>query len=275
MKQVIAFLKTKGLYIALGTGLVAFAGLMALYDYKGGKESAKNEQAIDLNQPVQSDDEAVEDESEDEPEGEQTNIAETAGQSIKTTEQQKNDKHNEVAENDKKSTNLAGASDATEEIYDPEVAAASGEVVMGMDEAVLSYDGSQALAWPLVGTIVLPYSMDQTIYFKTLNCYRCNPGIMISGSEDAPVYAIYDGKVLSVEESKEFGTTVTLDLGNGYHAIYGQLKNVSVKAGDCVDKAQPIGEVSVPTAYYTEEGTHLYFAMTKDDAPIDPTYYMQ
>lgn len=273
MKQVLSFLKTKGFYIALGTGLVAFAGLMALYDYKGGKESTKNEQAIDLNQPVQSDDEAVE----DEPEGEQTNIAETTGQNIKTTEQQKNDKQNKTTEKEsnQKNTNLAGASDATEEIYDPEVAAASGEVVLGMDEAVLSYDGSQALAWPLVGTIVLPYSMDQTIYFKTLNCYRCNPGIMISGSEDAPVYAVYDGVVLSVEESKEFGTTVTLDLGNGYHAIYGQLKNVSVKAGDCVDKAQPIGEVSVATAYYTEEGNHLYFAMTKDDAPIDPTYYMQ
>lgn len=267
MKQVFSFLKTKGFYIALGTGLVAFAGLMAMYDYKGGKDAGNNKQAIDLNQPVQSEETAMEDEKEN-----AHTVQETTGPNIKTTEQQKK-------QNNPKTTTEqaehAGVSDAAEEIYDPEVAAASGEVVQGMDEAVLSYDGSQVLAWPLVGTILLPYSMDQTIYFKTLNCYRCNPGIMIEGSEDTPVYAVYDAVVLSVEESKEFGTTVILDLGNGFHATYGQLKNVAVKTGDHVEKAQPIGEVAKASAYYAEEGNHLYFAMTKDDEPVDPTYYMQ
>lgn len=267
MKQVITFLKTKGFYIALGVGLVAFAGLMAMYDYKGGKDSTQNKQAIDLNQPVESENVALEDEGEEA----QIKVEETTGPSVKTTEQQdrKNDKKK------KEEVKIAGASDASKEIYDPEVAAAAGEVVQGMDEPILSYDGSQVLAWPLVGNILLPYSMDQTVYFKTLNCYRCNPGIMIEGAEDTPVYAIYDAVVLAVEESKEFGTTVTIDLGNGFHATYGQLKNVMVKVGDQVDKAQPIGEIAKVSSYYLEEGNHLYFAMTKDDEPIDPTYYMQ
>lgn len=268
MKQVFSFLKTKGFYIALGTGLVAFAGLMAMYDYKGGKDSSSNKQAIDLNQPVQSEDVAIEEEEEA-----SQKVQETTGPNIKTTEEQKEDKN--IDKNTTEQPNYAGVTDAAEEIYDPEVAAASGEVVQGMDETILSYDGSQVLAWPLVGNILLPYSMNQTIYFKTLNCYRCNPGIMIEGSEDTPVYAVYDAIVLSVEESKEFGTTVILDLGNGFHATYGQLKNVAVKAGDRVDKAQPIGEVAKASSYYSEEGNHLYFAMTKDDEPIDPTYYMQ
>lgn len=266
MKQVLEVLKTKGFYIALGTGLVAFAGLMAMYDYKGNSKSKKNEQAIDLNQPVQSEEVAMEDEG-----GKKQDVKETTGPNIKTTEQQQDKKEEE----EKEHTNLAGASDTAEEIYDPEVAAASGEPVQGMSEVPLEYDGTQILAWPLVGNIILPYSMDQTIYFKTLNCYRCNPGIMIEGNEDTPVYAVYDGVVLSVEESNEFGTMVTVDLGNGFHAIYGQLKNVTVRPGDSVYKAQPVGEIAPATAYYAEEGNHLYFAMTKDDSPVDPTYYMQ
>lgn len=270
MKQVVAFLKTKGFYIALGTGLVAFAGLMALYDYKGDRDSAKNEQAIDLNQPVQSEDARVGEEKENI----QDKVEETAGPNIKTTEQQDDSSSMQETVHNHEQEAVAGTSDAQEEDA-VAITAAADEPVTEPEPTVMSYDGSQVLAWPLVGTILLPYSMDQTIYFETLNCYRCNPGIMIEGSEDTPVYAVYDGTILSVEESKEYGTTITLDLGNGYQAIYGQLKNIAVKTGDVVERAQPIGEVAKASTYYAEEGNHLYFAMTKDGEPIDPTYCMQ
>lgn len=265
MKQVLGFLKTKGFYIALGTGLVAFAGLMAMYDYSGNKESAKNEQAIDLNQPVQSE-EVVEEEIEKP----HVTVQETAGQSIKTPKEEKKDDKKETAD-------VAGVTDAKEdsEIRDPEVIAASGAALPEDEAKYLAYDGTQVLAWPLIGTVVMPYSMDQTVYFKTLDCYRCNPGVMIAGNEGEAVYAVYDGVVSSVANSKEYGTIVTIDLGNGYQAMYGQLKNITVKEGDRIDKAQPIGEVAAVSTYYTEEGNHLYFAMTKDNVPIDPTYYMQ
>ena len=39
--------------------------------------------------------------------------------------------------------------------------------------------------------------------------------------------AAANGKVVSVLENEETGTTATLDMGNGYQAVYGQLKDVT------------------------------------------------
>ena len=57
MKRFTDFLKSKGFYIALGTGVLAFAGLLAMYNYDSTKKEMLEEPAIDLNQPAQLDDE--------------------------------------------------------------------------------------------------------------------------------------------------------------------------------------------------------------------------
>lgn len=55
-----------------------------------------------------------------------------------------------------------------------------------------------------------------------------------------------------------------MDLGNGYEAIYGQLKEVPVKTGDYVEAKTILGYLSEPTKYYSVEGCNLYFEMRKD-----------
>ena len=40
-------------------------------------------------------------------------------------------------------------------------------------------------------------------------------------------------------------------------------------------KGQALGNVAQPTKYFSEEGSHLYFAMTKDDEPVNPQEYME
>ena len=64
------------------------------------------------------------------------------------------------------------------------------------------------------------------------------------------------------------------DLGDGYTAIYGQLKELTFDKGDNVECGQVVGYVSEPTKYYSVEGSNLYFAMEKDGKPIDPTEYL-
>ena len=66
-----------------------------------------------------------------------------------------------------------------------------------------------------------------------------------------------------------------MDLGNGYTALYGQLKDLQVKQGDTVETGQIIGKVALPTDYYTLEGTNLYFQMEKDKKPVDPGKYLE
>lgn len=139
---------------------------------------------------------------------------------------------------------------------------------------VVNFTEDTLMIWPLAGDILLDYSMDQTIYHPTLNVYKYNPGIVISSAVDAPVLAAANGTVASVAENAETGTTVTLDMGNGYQAIYGQLQNVQVQEGQTVGESTIIGYVAPPTKYYSVEGSNLYFGMTKDGEPLDPISYL-
>ena len=67
--------------------------------------------------------------------------------------------------------------------------------------------------------------MDQTIYFSTLDQYKYNPALIIGGEVGTEVTASARGIVKSVEVNAQTGNTVTMDLGNGYEAVYGQLKS--------------------------------------------------
>lgn len=83
------------------------------------------------------------------------------------------------------------------------------------------------------------------------------------------------GTVSSIEETAQTGTTVTLDMGNGYAAVYGQLKDLSVSEGDTVATGEPIGLLNEPTKYYSVEGPNLYFKVMKDGEPVDPMKFME
>lgn len=61
-----------------------------------------------------------------------------------------------------------------------------------------------------------------------------------------------------------------MDLGNGYQATYGQLKDITVEPGQTVESGTILGYVSDPTKYYVKEGANLYFSMTKDGQPHRP-----
>lgn len=53
MYKVWEFLKVKGFYIALGTGIVAFVALIAIYSYKENTVSDENDSFLDLNQEAE------------------------------------------------------------------------------------------------------------------------------------------------------------------------------------------------------------------------------
>lgn len=141
--------------------------------------------------------------------------------------------------------------------------------------AVSLFTADSVIGWPLEGTILKDYSMDKTVYFPTLNVYKCNPAILLKASVGDQVSAAFAGTVEECFTSEETGDTVTVDMGNGYKAVYGQLKEVTVQKGDRVTKGEVIATVADPTRYYTKEGTNLYFAITKDGQPVDPAEYTE
>jgi len=134
-----------------------------------------------------------------------------------------------------------------------------------------AFQPQDRLSMPVEGEVLLPFSMDKSIYFETLDQYKYNPAMMISAVEGTPVLACADGKVLDVFENEEIGHGLRLDLGNGYIATYGQLENLEVTIGSEVTRGKVLGNIKSPTKYYSVEGANLYFQVTKDGTPIDPS----
>ena len=64
----------------------------------------------------------------------------------------------------------------------------------------LSFSEDTLMEWPVHGTILLDYNMDQTVYFPTLDQYKLSPAIAVQAVEGAPVTAAADGTVYSIEE---------------------------------------------------------------------------
>lgn len=155
-----------------------------------------------------------------------------------------------------------------------DIAATADTAVSVYTAPEINFSEDTLMEWPLHGTILIDYSMDQTTYFPTLDQYKLNPSIVVQAGEGAPVVSAVNGTVFSIEEDAQTGTTVTMELGNGYQAIYGQLTDLSISEGDTVTKGTTIGYVASPTKYYSKEGSNLYFAMKKDGKPIDPIAYL-
>lgn len=140
--------------------------------------------------------------------------------------------------------------------------------------ANVNFSSDSMILWPVSGALLMDYSMDKTVYFKTLDQYKYNPALVIAAAENDQIIAGASGLVKSVDNTAQTGLTVNVDLGNGYEAFYGQLQKVSVNPGDYVEATTTLGYVSEPTKYYISEGTNVYFEMRKDGQPVDPKEYL-
>lgn len=140
---------------------------------------------------------------------------------------------------------------------------------------VRAYNGKDKLMWPVAGNVLIPYSMDTTVYFETLDQYQCNPALYIQSEKGTQVKAVYGGTVTKVEKDDRLGKMMTVDMGNGYLMTYAQLEDLEYKKGDYVSEGSVIGKIAEPTNYYMLEGSHLYVKMTKDKKPVNPTEYFE
>ena len=152
---------------------------------------------------------------------------------------------------------------------------AGGAAASGADTSGVWFSEESVLTWPASGAVIMGYSMDQTVFFQTLEQYRYNPAMIISGEVGETITASAAGIVTDITETAQTGTTVSLDMGNGYTAVYGQLTDVALSAGDYVNAGETIGNLSEPTKYYSIEGPNLYLEILKDGEPVDPMNFME
>ena len=132
-----------------------------------------------------------------------------------------------------------------------------------------------SISWPINGNVIIPYSMDTTVYFETLKEYKCSPAMVIEAQTGDEVKAVYESKVAEVSSNPELGNYVKLELGDGYTVTLGQLQDVKDALGEHLDAGQVVGTVGEPSRFYSEEGSNLYFAVEKDGNPVDPMLLIQ
>lgn len=150
-----------------------------------------------------------------------------------------------------------------------EEAEAATPLSEGTVEKTLHFAESDGLQQPVQSDILMHYSMDQSTYFATLDQYKYNPATIFSAEEGEAVTVCAQGKVTSIFENEEIGKAVTLDLGDGYEATYGQLAEIAVQEDSYVNPGETIGKVATPTKYYSAEGSNVYFALTHNGEPVN------
>ena len=113
------------------------------------------------------------------------------------------------------------------------------------------------------------------VYNSTLNRYTAHLGMDFYAPEGSDVFAVYDGKVLSIESTFLQGTTITVDHGNGLYSIYNSLADGdSVSVGQEVKQGDVIGQVSVTNRQEYKSGAHLHFEVQENGMLIDPIKYL-
>ncbi|MEI3139670.1 MAG: M23 family metallopeptidase [Lachnospiraceae bacterium] len=194
----------------------------------------------------------------------QAQIADGGEHTVGTDSTQENETEADGRHTREVSTESDAMTEDTQEVL-------SGSVI----SPTVQFTEDSSLSWPAAGSILMDYSMDGTVYFQTLNEYKYNPALIIGSQTGNPVVAAAKGIVESIDINEETGTTLTMNIGDNYELIYGQLKEVAVAQGDVVEQGELLGYVSEPTKYYCEEGSNLYFAMKKDGQVTDPCLYLE
>lgn len=170
---------------------------------------------------------------------------------------------------------LADVSGKTETPEDAGALEAASIDAAAQESPVINFSETSSITWPIKGNVIIDYSMDSTVYFSTLDQYKYNPAIIISAEVNGQVLSAATGIVTAVDVNEETGKTLTMDIGNGYTATYGQLKEVSAEVGDTIEAGAVLGYVSEPTKYYSVEGSNLYFKLEQHGVPVDPMDYLQ
>lgn len=167
-----------------------------------------------------------------------------------------------------------GMDEATEAMVElpleDEVTEADSDAVAAQIQPELTFSEADSLIMPFAGNILINYSADKSVYFPTLQQYKCNPALVLEATLGEDVKAAAAGMVSRIYDDPMTGHTVVMNLGNGYELTYGQLQEVIVSEGTYVAEGEIFAQIAEPTRYYAVEGSNLYLKLTKDGVPVNP-----
>lgn len=117
------------------------------------------------------------------------------------------------------------------------------------------------------GNIIKEWSADVPVFSATMEDYRLHLGIDVAANAGAPVYAVADGTVESVEFHPMMGQTVVIVHKDGYKSVYQNMQTAipsEITAGAEVKAGARIGSVGDTALIEISEEPHLHFELYKD-----------
>ncbi|WP_310602503.1 M23 family metallopeptidase [Anaerosporobacter sp.] len=261
-KNVPDFLKAKGFYISLLTGICALCVICIVY--VSMLTSNNKDNVVDLNETNTQTEDMVKD-------IQNTEVADTnlineqnvAGIDVDIPSDLTGDAEVQDAEEVKETASNEVVTEPQED--ETQAVATSGKATN------LAFDEEEGLLWPVDGNVIMNYSMSSVIYFQTLDQFKCNPAIIIQAKVGEDVLNAAKGIVSEISYNEETGNTVTISIGDGYEVIYGQLdEKLNVEEGQTIEEGTIIGTVAKPTKYYVKEGTNLFFEVLRDEETVNP-----
>lgn len=114
----------------------------------------------------------------------------------------------------------------------------------------------------ILGKEVLYYSKnDKSIQvnsdeINTLNVHKYYDGEKFEVSTDLPIGAIQSGVVVFVGNKDKYHNTVIIQCADGYTIWYGNLKDISIKTYDYIEKGNLLGSA---------DGSEIYLLIEKDN----------
>jgi len=284
VKKIAEFFKSKGYYVLLFVGIIAIAAVALIGSDLSSRYDNENKDFVDLNEP----DNDIAAETDENLRADNNNTTQQAENNNETSQLADVDNSQNVVDNDRllefdvfteeeengidlaEIDEPAQAADVKKDIKEeqPKAVQTAGTTVKNVTP--LSFDVEKGLLWPVEGNVIMNYSMDHLTYYATLMQYKVNPAIVIDAEVGTEVKAAAEGIITDIYDDPVTGLTLTMDIGDGYSLLYGQLKDVKHKIGDRVAEGEIIGAVNEPTKYYVVEGSNLYFMVTKDGETVNP-----
>lgn len=283
------FFKGKGYYVLLFVGIIAIAAVALIGSNLSSNNVDNTEDFVDLNEPdnniVAEDDDNLQADIDDTSgladveEGSGTDVAQGSDDATNNDNLLEFDVYTEEEENgidlaEYKPEHIRAAESASIEQADsqveeqPQTVETTGSTVKNLPS--LSFQVDKGLLWPVEGNVIMNYSVDHLIYHATLMQFKVNPAIIIDAEVGTEVKSATEGVISDIYDDPITGLTVTMDIGDGYSLLYGQLANVNHKIGDRLEEGAAIGVINEPTRFYSVEGSNLYFMVLEDDETINP-----
>lgn len=125
----------------------------------------------------------------------------------------------------------------------------------------------KAYTMPVNGEISKDFSENILQYSATFGDMRIHNAIDIACKDGTLVSALTDGKVLSVEQTANLGSVITIDHGDGLIVKYAAIKDVKVKNGNTVQMGDTIGAVTTVPSECADQ-SHLHIEAYKDSSAI-------